>query len=168
MRIHSHTQLCSSTRQLYVRGVTAIETVVGISLLSLVVLFSVQAITDSLAIGKQQVARTQAIFLTEEALEAVRFIRDDDWDSFALEPLETDLYLTIATTTGSISLSTTPASVQGFTTVLQLHEVCRDGANDITTGGCGAPETDARYMTATTTWAGGDVSLAQYLLNIHP
>lgn len=151
----------------YVRGVSAVETIIGISLLVTVILFSIQAITDFMTTGRNQAARAQALFLTEEALEGVRFIRDDDWTAFAPPalPVDTDLYLHIDA--ANYVLSTTATSTEGFTTVIRLYEVRRDNAtNDVVQSG-GSVDTETVFMTATTTWSGGTTALSQYLAHIH-
>ena len=148
------------------RGVSAVEAVVGVSLLAVIVLFSMQAISQFIGLGREQIVRTQAIFLTEEVLELTRFIRDDDWAAFDTFTDSSDTFYLHISPTGP-SLSTTATSTDAFTTAIRFYDVSRtSGSNDITTSG-GSSDDETTYMVATTTWSGGSVTLAQYLANIH-
>lgn len=161
-----YTYPCYRSRLNRTRGVSAIEAVIGISLMATVVLFTVFAVTRFVSIGKDQVARTQALYLTEEVMEAGRYYRDASWSTFFALPHNSNLYAQI--TSGAITLTATPQTVEGFTTIFRLYDVRRDTTTkDIVASG-GTVDTQTLLMIATTTWNGQSIVLAQYLTDLTP
>ena len=148
------------------RGFGAIEIVVGASLISVVLFLSLDVMTRFLKTGSSQVERTKALYLTEETLESVRFVRDADWVSFEALPLSTNLYIVWS---GSGAVATiTPQVIGTFTPVFQIFAVKRDASTkDIVSSG-GVVDTKTRFITASTTWASGGITLSTYLADISP
>ena len=147
-------------------GISAIEAVIGISLLALVLLFSIDTIGRFVRTGAATVEKTQALYLTEEMLEAVKFIRDTRWATFQSLSLNQDLYITRSGST--MSITTTPQPIDVFTPRFRLYAVYRDAVSDdiVATGGVLDPKT--RLMVASTTWSGGEVALSQYVTDFTP
>lgn len=144
-------------------GFGLVEVVVGVSLLTLVLVYTFSASATFLSAGRLETERTQALYLTEETLESVRFVRDTNWTSFQALPLNTNLYIARA---GSITATTAPQTVGVFTPVFRLYAVNRDASTkDIVTSG-GAVDTGTRFITATTTWSKGSVALSTYVADI--
>ncbi len=148
------------------RGVSAVETVVGISLIALVLLFSISTVSQFVKSGSTRLTETQGLYLTEETLESARAVADLSWGKFVALPLNTDLYIARSTTT--VSATTTVQTVSGFTSVFRLFAVNRDAVtNDIVTSG-GSADSGTRLISATTTWSGGSFTLTSYMTDLSP
>lgn len=149
-----------------VRGVSAVETVVGVSLIALVLIFSAQAITLFLRSGASAVDRTKALYLTEELLESARFVSDKDWSDFEDLALDTDLYVMRNGT--NMSIITSSQTIDGFTPRFRLYAVRRDAVSDDIVSSGGVVDSGTRLMIATTTFGGESVSLSQYVMDMSP
>lgn len=147
-------------------GFSVVEILLGISILSVVLFFSVDAVHRFTQSGRVQMERVQALYKTQETLEAVRFIRDSNWATFAA--LSSDSTLYVYWEAGGPTVTTTAQVVDGFTTAFQSAEVRRHATTeDIVLSG-GVIDTDTKFVTATTTWSSGSLSLSTYLTEISP
>lgn len=153
------------------RGITSLEVVIGVSIAALIIAFSANAVTLFLTSAREVTERTQALYLAEEALELVRFIRDEDWNDLAALATNNTHYLDISA--GSIAVTASPETIGDFSRSFTVSNVYRDATTDdivaSTTGGSVA-DTSSKYVTATVSWNGGvdSVSLATILTEINP
>lgn len=149
------------------KGLLSVEIIIGITITSLVLLFTTHALTRFVSIGSTIADKTHALYLAEGALELVRFIRDEDLATFEGFSNNTSYYLEIETL--SIGVTTTPEVIDGtYTRYFVLDDVYRDTNDDIvasTTAGASA-DSDARYITAFVVWNTGTSTLTTILADI--
>lgn len=153
------------------RGVGSIEVVIGVTIASLIILFSVNAITRFITLGADQVERVQALYLAEEALEATRFLHDENWSDITSLTNGTTYYIDFSGST--IEATTTPILIDGiFSQTFVLTEVYRAISDDDIVAST-SPEskiidTDTRFVTANVAWEGASATttLEQYLADI--
>lgn len=149
------------------RGISLIEVIIGVTILSLLVISMSQVVGVFVSGTKTALERVEAVYLAEEGLEMLRFMRDDDWNNIDSLALNTTLYLDVTTTT--ISTSVTPEVVRGFTRSFEVSEVPREsGSHDVAFGGGGGTYIDPDSVLVTTTVAGptATVTLSTLLTNI--
>ena len=153
------------------RGITSLEVVIGISIAALIIAFSANAVTLFLTSAREVTERTQALYLAEEGLELVRYIRDEDWNEIAGLTTNDTHYLDVSA--GSIGITGSPETIGDFSRSFTVSNVYRDATTDdivaSTTGGSVA-DTGAKYVTVTVNWNSGvdSVSLATILAEINP
>ena len=156
----------------YGRGFSAVEIVVGISIISLVLLFSIHAIMRSVTTGAEQVDHTRALYLAEEALETARFLHDKGWSEIEALTNDTPYYVDISTT--DINVSATPQLVDGlFLQTITLTDVYRRNIDDdivaSTSGSTKYIDPNSRFVTARVYWGTptSTVSISMYLSNFY-
>ena len=144
-----------------------IETVVGVSIASVVLIGILATFTMYVRNALHLPERVQANFLGEEGLEALRVIRDADWTAFAALS-ETTRYLTFSTSTGWSSTET-PQYIDGMLRSFSVASVSRDAEDDIVeTGGTDDPQT--KRVDVTVAWQENGtttLTLSTYFANIH-
>ena len=152
-------------RQKQNKGFLAIEAVVGVSIAVLILLFTTHTLVRFINTGKNLVEKTQALYLVEEGLEMVRFIRDEKWENLSSLADGTTYYLNI--TGSSIATSTTVEVIEGFTRSFVVDSVERDGNDDIVPSG--TPDGDSKYVTVEVEWGTPTttVSLTSILADIN-
>lgn len=152
------------------RGVTSIEVVVGVSIAGIVLVYAMYTITTFINSARDVGIRTQALYLAEDGLELIRFMRDDTLSTFMSVPLDTTRYLNITST--DVLPTVTPEIIGDFTRSFTISNVYRDSSTDdivaSTTGGSIA-DTDSKYVTVRVGWGTGEeVSLSTILADIEP
>jgi len=158
-------------RQIPYRGVTAIEVVIGVSIAALILVFTMYAIMLFVNAGRTVSEKTEAVYLAEEALELIRFVRDGAWSNISSLTNNTTYYLDI--TGGAITVTNTPEVIDGFRRSFIISNVYRNAVtNDIvasTTGGSVA-DSSSKYVTATVSWgvSTSTISLTSILTNLNP
>lgn len=152
-------------------GIIAVEAVIGVSLAGLILVYSVYAINTYVNSGRDIAEKTQALYLAEDGLELIRYVRDNAWTNISSIPLNQTRYL--ETTNTGVSVSVTPEIVDGYTRSFTLDNVYREsGTYDImasTTAGSVA-DTDSKYVTMTVRWGTPvkSVSLTTIIADIAP
>lgn len=147
------------------RGVSAVEVVLGVSLLATVILFSTDAVVRFVSQGAVQVDRIRALYLAEEALEVARFLHDEDWADIQAFTNGTPYY--IDWSQNPVELTATPILVDGvYAQTLTFGAVERNIVSDIVPAGTGTVDPDTRLVTATVSWDGRNVTLQTYLADI--
>lgn len=161
-------ELTHKTKQ---RGITSIEVAFGVVILGVVLVFAMYAISNFVNTTRDTTEKTQALYLAEEGLECVRFMRDESWTSLSSLPLNTTKYLTLQS--GTVVATSTPEILNGFTRSFTIQNVYRDSStNDIvasTTSGSVA-DTSSKYITMTVTWGSPmkTISLTTILADLTP
>ena len=135
------------------KGVTSVEVVIGVTIAGVVLVFAMSTVTQFINSARDVLAKTQALYLVEEGLELVRFVRDGSWSSISVLPLNTTRYLSFNPST--ITITTTPETINGFTRSFTVQNVYRNSTTDdivaSTTGGSVA-DTGAKYVMMTVSW----------------
>jgi len=157
--------------QITQKGVSAIEVLVGVSIAGIMLVSSFFAITTFLNASHVLSEKTQAVYLAEEGLELVRFVRDNDWLDISSLTLNTPYYLEI--TEDEVLVSGTPEVIGDFTRSFVVQNVHRNNATNAivesTTSGA-VPDPNTKYVTVTITWGTPleSVSLTTILANLEP
>ena len=115
--------------------------------------------------------KLQAVFLAEEGLEVLRYLRDAGWNqNIASLALGADYYLTFASSTSQWVISSAPVpAVDGiFSRSFLVQAVLRDSGDNIAPSGTNDPET--RKIIMKVAWSfqqsSESVSLEAYLTDI--
>lgn len=132
------------------RGMALIELLVGLTIISIAL---VSLLTTYRAHLKAALANTNAIkasYLAEEAFEAVRFLKDSNWNgTIANKTNGTAYYLSWNGT--SWTVTTTPQYVDEFLRTITFSAVNRDSNDDITTSG-GTLDPNIKKVDVTIAW----------------
>ena len=112
----------------YKSGVTLLETVMAISIISLVLISTVSTLQFFLKRGLAHTEQIQSSFLLEEGMEVVRFFRDNTWSDIGDLLVDTTYYP--AFDAGSWEITTTPTTTNSFTRVVTFSDVYRKDSDD--------------------------------------
>lgn len=137
---------------------------IGISIAALILVFVVHSVTRFASIGREMIDKTAALYIAEDGMEIVRFIRDDSWTNISSLTNGATYYLNVSSTT--LAITGTPETVGIFSRSFVVDEVERGATDDIVVSGVTDP--GSKYVTVTVTWDGGteSVSLTSVLANI--
>lgn len=106
-------------------GLSLVEVVIGVAMVATILVVVTQLISLYLITVKSTQDTLVASYQTEATIEAVRFVRDNDWTTFTSLPTDTALYLERAT--GSVAfVSTNPTPDAAYQTELYVRSVYRD------------------------------------------
>jgi type II secretory pathway pseudopilin PulG len=160
-------------KRIYTKGIGLVEIVVAVAILGTALGSIIITFSFYLTAALKNTEVIKATYLTEEGMEAVRILRDDDWDTnIAPVALNTDRYLTYATSTKTWAISTSPAGnyVDGkYMRTVRFSSVSRNASQDIITVG-GTVDPDTKYVEVTVSWLEGQAtstrSIAGYLTNL--
>lgn len=153
------------------RGFAAVETVVGVALAAMILIFATNAIALFINTGRTISEKTKALYLAEEGLELVRFVRDESWNNISALSTSGTHYLNVTPTL--ITTTATPEYVDGYKRSFTVQNVYRNtSTNDIvasTTAGSVA-DTNAKYVTVNVVWGTPTttVSLTSILTDLTP
>ncbi len=115
--------------------------------------------------------KIQAVFLAEEGLEVLRYLRDSGWGS-NIAPLltATDYYLNFNAATSQWTITVTaPAAIDGiFSRSFRIENVLRDSGDNIAISGTNDPGTKKVTMKITWSFQGQneEITLEAYLMDI--
>lgn len=155
----------------YTRGVTAVEILVGASIAGVILVMASYTISHFISASFALSEKTQAVYLAEEGLEMVRYIRDNQWSTIGNLTVGTPYYL-IPTGTG-VTIGGTSETIGAFNRSFVVDRVYRDNTSqDIVASGSSGSSSDAdtRSVTVTVTWGNPteSVSLTSILTNQNP
>ena len=131
-------------------GFGLVEVVIAIAIAGSFIMVLAAVNTIYIKISLSQSSKIQAAFLAEEGLEAMRFAKDESWDTNIL-PLTNGVEYYLAFTGTSWQATVVPTYVGIFGRRILLNEVYRDAGDDITTTG-GTLDPGTRFITATVSW----------------
>jgi type II secretory pathway pseudopilin PulG len=153
------------------KGITSIEIVIGVSIAALVLIFTTNTIVLFVNANRTVSEKTKALYLIEDGLELVRYLRDGSWSTLSSLSANTTYYVSVAPT--SIGITTVPQVVDGYTRSFRISNVYRNSTTDdivaSTTGGSVA-DTSSKYITMTTAWGTptSTLSVTSILTEIDP
>lgn len=134
-------------------GMTSIEIVIGVSIAGIVLVYSMYAIMEFVNSARDISAKTEALYLAEDGLELVRYIRDNDWANISSLSVNNTHYLQVTTTT--VQTTASPEIVDTFSRSFRIQNVYRNPGNEdiiaSTTGGA-VVDTGSKYVTMTVSW----------------
>lgn len=152
MAVNQHTTKKALRRAVAHSGFGIVEAIVAGAVLIVALTSVLAALSVSLHTVKETTRKTQAVFLLEETLEAVKHIRDQSWNvHIAPLTVSTEYYLDFAG--GRWGVTTVNIPIGGaFTRSFRLENTLRDGNDDIASSGTLDPDT--KKLIATVTWGG--------------
>src|SRR3989344_7358342 len=106
------------------RGFMMVEILVAISIVVVSILAAMAVAQKSMAVSRQALYSSQAVFLLEEGAEAVRILRDNGWAN--ISGLETSTTYYPVFSEGAWSLSATSTQVGIFTRTVTVAAVNRN------------------------------------------
>jgi type II secretory pathway pseudopilin PulG len=152
------------------KGFGLLEVVISASILSIFIVSIVAVFQTMMTFSLSSVKETQASFLAEEGIEAVKSLRDRDWDSnIATLNSGTDYYISYVDGTGWVS-TTVAGQVDEFTRNFTAMDVYRDGDGKIVdSGGTLDPNTKKIEVDVSWTFRGNlkSKNLITYITNLH-
>jgi len=155
------------------RGFSLVEAVIASAICLGVLLGVSSAFTLSLRASLGNTSRTQAAFLEEEGLEAVRILRDNGWASnIASLTASTTYYLAYDSAASTWKATSSNAYIDStFSRTFSIYNVSRDGNQNIVSTG-GSNDANTKKVTVTVSWrqretkATSSHSLSTYITNI--
>lgn len=133
------------SRKFLERGFGLLEIIFASAILS-VLLFALMAAGNiAFRATSEALHRTQAAFLFEEGFEALKTIRDQNWNAFAALAPDQQYYLIF--TDNQWKATTTAFAVGIFTRTVQLEAVARDELDNIAPTGVEDPDTKKAKIT---------------------
>lgn len=152
----------------YQKGVGLIEIIIAVSIISATFLGVLQITTLALKATGERNERARALAYAQEAIEAVRNIRDGGWtDNIAVLTFGGTYYITTSGNAWALT-QTNPGLLDGkFTRTVVLDNVSRDINDNIVSSG-GTNDASTKRMTTTVSWGNPTktVQLVMYLMNI--
>jgi len=162
------------------KGQSMLEVIITISILIGVILGLVVLSTSVFFLSQKSVNETQAAYLVQEGFEALRKIRDSNWDDIAVLNENTDYYLLYDSETKIWSLTTTPNDIDGYERKIRINNALREDINvngqidaedPINPNGV-LIDTDTKKIIITVNWmdrsnASRNYSATSYLTNWH-
>lgn len=148
-------------------GIGAVEIVIGSAIISLVLLSVSSAFNSSLKGSRAVAKKTQANFLAQEGIEAVRILRDNGWQNVSGLSDGENYYF--AWSAGTWATTTSNAFIDGtFERKFTVLNAYRDGNDNIAQSGTLDPNT--KKVTVSVSWREGlsttTESISAYLINI--
>ena len=146
-------------------GITIIESLVGLSILSFIIVFIFYTMNLYFTASAMLLRDTKATYLAEEGQEFARFMRDSNWTTFSGLSTTTTYYF--AVTSSSISATTTPQVIDSlYTRSFTLQFTKRNGSNDLVESG-GSNDSSGRVATVNVVWGAESVQLKSVLENLN-
>lgn len=164
MKISKHLKFKSKAVE---GGFGVVELLAAIVIITVALVFIMEVYSFFIKAGNQNEKRLQAVSLAEEAIEAVRSMRDQDWNSISSLSFNTAYYPDQSASPAKWILVSGQQNINGFTRQVILSRVYRDANDNIVESG-GIEDPGTRKVMSTTSWQDrGDfnVELAAYLTN---
>ena len=151
------------------KGFTIIEVLIACAIMSLITISLMSAATRGIELSNRALRQVQAGLLLEEGVEAVKSIRDADWNNISGLSLDTNYYLSFDVNTNTWVLNDTVEVIDEiFTRIVVFSEVYRDNNDDIAS--TGTLDDGTKQVSVTVSWlASGNIiskNINFYLTNI--
>jgi type II secretory pathway pseudopilin PulG len=111
---------------------------------------------------------TEAVILAEQAMEAVRKLRDDSWSENIRPLLNGTVYYPVISSNHWVLSTTNPGATNGYTTTVVFSAVNRDANDNIASSG--TVDNNSRKVVVTTSWndsGSKSVTLTTYITNFN-
>ncbi len=132
------------------KGVGMVEIIVCLSIIAITFWGFLELARYHLKIQEQSEAKLEAVNLAAEAMEAVRSIRDENWDNLAFLSSATKYYPIISGNNWTL-IDTNPGPINGiYERWVIFEKVYRDSSDDISPLGIEDPQT--KKVTAIVEW----------------
>lgn len=132
------------------------EALVGVAIFAVALIAMIIAFQNLAVLQKSLTARIQAQYLIEEGLEAVRLIRDSDWQSISSLNNGTAYGLSFNSGAQAFSLSAGEEKIGPFYRSVEFADVYRNTENDIAP--TGTLEEGLKKVTVKVEWLAGSAT----------
>src|SRR3989344_6985907 len=139
------------------KGFAIVELLVVSFIISVAFFAITGASQRSLSLSIKALQMTQASFVLEEGVEAIKTIRDTDWTNITSLTYDTPYYLSFSN--GIWILSTTPSTGGSFTRTVQFKQVYRDGSDRI--ADTGTPDNKTYLVDVIVSWSSAGVTVSK-------
>lgn len=139
----------------------------AVGIITVVTIFLAVTVNQFVVARSVMLEDTHKLYLAEEGHEAIRHVRDDNWEELAALDLGELHYLAFATST--LSVTSTPEVIDGtYTRSFRLTELYRDDSGDIVsaTSSGATVDPDGRVVTVLVADARGTSTLQSILADI--
>ncbi|NVM20022.1 MAG: hypothetical protein HWN80_20140 [Candidatus Lokiarchaeota archaeon] len=150
------------------KGISAIEILIVIAIISIASASLLGIISYSLKISTSIKQTTIANNLAQEAMEAVRNIRDDSWDKISTAITTGEDYhpeIDTSTTPPKWKLVPDPETIDGLTRKIVFNNVERDNNHNIVESGGAYIDSETKRVTVTVSWNNKNIKLVTYFTN---
>jgi len=149
------------------KGIGMIEVIVCLAIIATSFWAFLELAKYNLGVQEQTQIKMEAMTLAAETIEAVRSIRDEDWNNLASLSLETRYYPVISENKWTLTL-TNPGSINGiYDRWVVLEKVYRNANDDISPSGM--EDIQTKKITALVEWIDHgqteQINLTTYLTN---
>jgi Tfp pilus assembly protein PilV len=152
-------------------GVGLVEAIVVISIASVSFAALLSSAVFFLRGGLASADRAQALYVLEEGVEAVRFLRDQGYTTYITPRIDAGTFYLAPTTGGFEATSTSAVELGAYTRAVTLSRVYRRISDDdivpSTSGSPKAIDPKTALLSVTVSWAGGSVDTQTYVTNIY-
>jgi len=154
----------------YSSGIGLVEVIVSVAILAFSLIGIVGGFNFYLRAGIENTDEIRALYLAEEGIEAVKFLRDGSWDAnVAALATGTPYQLAIVGTTWEST--TTPVLIDNlFTRTFTLDDVFRRNSDDDIVASTSAEvktlDPDAKEVAVRVSWADEEVETITYITNL--
>ena len=152
-------------------GVGLVEVIVVVSIASVAFAALLSSAVFFLRGGLSSADRAQALYLLEEGVEAMRFMRDQGYTVNIAPNVNTGTFYLAPTTGGFEATSTAQTDLGAFTRTVSLARVFRRNSdNDIVPQSSSDPKAidpDTALLTVSVTWPEGTISTQTYITDLY-
>jgi type II secretory pathway pseudopilin PulG len=143
------------------KGISIIEILIVIAIITTALVSLLGIASFSLRISTQIKENTLAVNLSQEAMEAVRNIRDSDWTKL------TNGNHGLTNTGGYWDFAGTENVINGFTRTILIENTSRDPTTDDIeiTYNPANDDTNTKKVTITVSWKNKEIEIVTYLTN---
>jgi type II secretory pathway pseudopilin PulG len=139
-------------------GALTFELLISISIFSVMLITLSFAFSQFMHTTRDTADKIEALYLAEDVLEMVRFLRDDEWATIDSLTEDQEYYLSV--TPSDITITGSPEYIGEYKRSFKIMSVWRDTDDHIVTTIPGNSNDDfSRYVIATVTWGSPERSV---------
>lgn len=149
------------------KGFGVVELLAAIVIITVALVSIMEIYSFFMKAGSQNEKRLQAVALAQESIEAVRNIRDHNWNNIGDLSFDSAYYPGQSASPANWILVSGQQNINGFTRQIVFKRVYRDANDNIVEFG-GVEDSGTRKIVATVSWqdrGNFNVELAAYLTN---
>lgn len=157
----------------YKKGMMLVEMLVAVFIFSIILGILVTVNNLYLRGASSNLKSVKATYLAEEGMEALKIIRDTDWNNFQSLDEQSEYYFYFSPGASSTWQATTSVFYKNIDSINRwfiLEQVCRDIGDQIVDCEIGSPDLDIKKATVFVSWEDrGEIitkSMSSYLSNI--
>lgn len=136
------------------KGFSLVEVLIASAMISLVAFSIITASSKGLELSDKSLNQIKVNNIIEEGIEAIKTIRDDNWDNIENLEIDIDYYLSFDTNSNSWNLTTTEELVDEiFNRKIRFYNIERDSnTDDLVASGSGILDDGGRRVDISVTY----------------